>query len=53
MQRKIKAILSPFGIMNYVDAKKFLARHDIDDIIKKLKTSGHIDKILELGHFKS
>lgn len=53
MQRKLEAVLSPFGIKKYVDAKKFLDHQDINDIFKKLENSGHIEKIIDLGHFRS
>lgn len=53
MQRKIEAILSPFGIMKYVDAKKFLARQNLDKIFNNLENTGHITRLIALGHFKS
>jgi hypothetical protein len=51
MQRKIVALLSPFGITKYKDAKKFLTHHDINEIFKTLENSGHIKKLIDLGHF--
>jgi len=53
MQRKIEAILSPFGIMKYMDAKKFLARQNLDKIFNILENAGHIKRLIALGHFKS
>jgi len=53
MQRKTEAILSPFGIMKYMDAKKFLARQNLDKIFNILENAGHIKRLIALGHFKS
>jgi hypothetical protein len=52
MQRKIKVVLSQFGITKFVDAKEFLAQQDINNIFTILKKSGHIKKIIDLGHFE-
>ena len=52
MQRKIKVLLRPFGIMKYIDAKEFLVEQDIDNIFNILEKTGHIKKIIDLGHFE-
>ena len=53
MQRKIKNVLSPFGITKYMDAKEFLTQRNIDNIFNELKDIGHIKRLIALGHFKS
>ena len=53
MLRKIKNVLSPFGITKYMDAKEFLAQRNIDNIFNELKDIGHIKRLIALGHFKS
>ena len=53
MQRKIEAVLSPFGITKYVDAKEFLAQRNLDKIFNELENAGHIKRLIAFGQFTS